>query len=95
MNDSETFARIHEVLAAEVLQPERWFYLSFFDKAFKGAVVIRAHGITTALIKTHALRINPGGEVLCRPLPDSLLPPESDRNRLLTEAEVEAIWPGL
>jgi len=52
------------MIARELEQPESWWWLSFADEnGFRGGVLTRAHGIGTAVTKTHALGINPGGEV--------------------------------
>jgi hypothetical protein len=86
--------RVEELLREELTREECWFYISFADETFKGCVIIKAHGITDALMKTHALNINPGGQVLAVPIPDTLtLPDESDRNRLLNREDVKRIWP--
>lgn len=44
--------RLEEELREELASPERWLYLSFADDdGFKGAVIIKAHGITDATSK--------------------------------------------
>ena len=86
--------RMAEVLRAELDQPERWHYVSFADREFLGAVVIKAHGTTDAVRLCHMLNINPGGQVLCVPwAAGEPLPPEHMRYRLLTKAEVKLLWP--
>src|SRR5437879_4372876 len=92
---AEYNARVAEVLLSELAEPERWHYVSFADEVFRGIVVIKAHGITDAIRLCHALNINPGGQVMCVPLPDEVLAqvPEADRMRLLTKADVQRIWP--
>lgn len=86
--------RLAEVTREELEKPEKWHYLSFADGYFKGAVVIKGHGVTDCVSKAHRLGINPGGQVMCVAFPDSMeLPDEKYRNRLLTREDVKAIWP--
>lgn len=87
--------RVAEVLRSELQQPEVWQYVSFADEVFRGVVIIKAHGITDAVTKIHALNINPGGQVICLPMPNEMLAQvhESDRERLLTKEDVLRIWP--
>jgi hypothetical protein len=92
MNNDQFFNRVAEVLSEELSEPEQWYYLSFADSEFHGAVVVKAHGITDALFVVNALRINPGGEVLCVLLPGDKIPAEEFRNRLLNKKEIEAMW---
>lgn len=88
-------ARVAEVARQELQEPELWHYVSFADKVFHGVVIIKAHGITDAVSKCHRLNINPGGQVMCVPMPDKIVAqvPEADRTRLLTKADVQRIWP--
>jgi hypothetical protein len=88
MQDENFRNRVAQLLAEELDSPEQWHYVSFADKVFKGAVVIRVHGITDALLKINALRQNPGGEVLCVPIPRDKVPEAKFCNRLLTKEEV-------
>jgi hypothetical protein len=79
------------LLAEEGKQSLGWFYLSFAtDHRFLGASIVWAHGILTAVERASHLGINPGGEVLCCPIPRKHLRrvPEDLRHRLLSEAEV-------
>ena len=87
--------RVAEVFLQEMQQPETWHYISFADKVFHGAVIIMAHGIADAVSKCHRLNINPGGQVLCVPMPEDIIAqvPETDRIRLLTREDVQRIWP--
>lgn len=95
MDDKQFKERVAEVLLGELAEPEQWHYVSFADEVFRGVVVIKAHGITDAVRLCHALNINPGGQVMCVPMPDEILAqvPETDRTRLLTRADVQRIWP--
>lgn len=95
LTDAEFQARTQQVLEEESHQPERWMWLSFADQKFLGGVVIKAHGLLHArLIEMPRFNIqSPGGEIASWTLPDELVPPESYRNRLLTEAEVYEMWP--
>jgi hypothetical protein len=91
----EWLKRVAEVSRQELQQPEQWHYVSFADKVFHGVVIIMAHGITDAISKCHRLSINPGGQVMCVPMPDEIIAqvPEADRARLLSKADVQRIWP--
>lgn len=81
--------RATQLLKEELLQPERVFYVSFASPtAFLGGIVMRGHGITDIIMRSHELHINPGGQALCFALPPEVVPPESYFNRLLTKEEV-------
>lgn len=79
--------------------PLTWWYLSFADDSlpkgsqFLGVVIIQAHGLGDAASQAHMRGINPGGEVLGVDIPTDKVPPESYRNRLLSNAELLALWP--
>lgn len=90
----EFAARVAKVLTEEMADPEQWHYLSFAtdEDGFRGAAVVLAHGITDAVTKANALKINPGGEVLCMSIPEEKIPAEEFRNRLLAKEEIEAMW---
>jgi hypothetical protein len=84
-------ARRAGIIAEERRHAARWHYLSFADDVgFLGAVIVRSHGFLTAVQRATDLGINPGGEVMCQPIPrrDLCRVPADLRNRLLTEAEV-------
>ncbi len=76
----------------------RWWWLSFADKdkapgtQFLGAVIIEGSCFLNATHRAHMLNINPGGEVMCMPIPDDKLHnfPENMRNRLLSEPEARS-----
>lgn len=86
-------ARVAAMAAAEMHAPETLFYLSFVgDEGFRGAVVTRANGPTTALMKVHRLGINPGGQVLTIELPADHRVSEDALDRLLNTEEVKAIF---
>lgn len=84
---------IKKMLETEANQPPRWFYLSFSEEHFLGGVFIEAKGLAHALAETHAIGINPGGEVLSMEISREKmnLVPSSMRNRILTREEVEGI----
>lgn len=85
--------RAAELVAQEQSQPLQWFYLSFADEEFRGAAIMQAHGFMSAVARLTMLGQNPGGECVGAPLPDTELPAENFRNRLLTKEEVKTIWP--
>ena len=92
ISDQDFQTRVAVVLAKELAQPEQWHYLSFADEVFRGAVVIKAHGVVDALGRLNQLGQNPGGEILCVAIPDDKVPEERFCNRLLTRAEVVEAW---
>ncbi len=71
----------------------KWYYLSFADKKFLGAVYLQSTDSQHAILAARALGINPGGEVLCiGPIKDDeidLHVPPTNRYRLLSAAEIE------
>jgi len=70
-----------------------WHYISFADDTgFLGAVVVRGSDLVDAVKEAHRLKINPGGEALGGAIPDGGVLPEHARNRLLSKADVDAIW---
>jgi hypothetical protein len=93
MRERTLKARMQQKLAEEMNEPEKWLYLSFADEKFNGGVVIKAHGMMDAVTKTHALGINPGGQVISIEVPDEHLPDEKFRNRLLSKEDVLEMWP--
>ncbi len=85
-------ARRAAIIAEEHRHAARWHYLSFADHTgFLGSVVVRSHGFLTAIQRATDLGINPGGEVVCTPIPrkDLWRVPTDLRNRLLSEDEVQ------
>jgi hypothetical protein len=79
------------LLAEERRHSLGWFYLSFATgHEFLGAAIVWAHGLLTAVERASDLGINPGGEVMCCPIPRKNLRrvPADLRNRLLSETEV-------
>lgn len=86
-------ARIEKLLREEMAQPLLWHYCSFADEVFLGAVIIEGHGAIDIATKTGALGINPGGQMICAPIPLEYLPDERYRNRLLSKADVLEFWP--
>jgi hypothetical protein len=95
MTDQEFMDRAVMLLEKEYDSPEKWHYLSFADEhGFLGGVIIKAHGITDAVMKTHRLGINPGGSVMSWLITDEkMLPNETFRNRLLSREEVDNMRP--
>lgn len=70
----------------------RWFYCSFADeRGFLGAIVVEATSIHDATSKANILGINPGGEVIGRPVRSERVPPEEFVNRLLAAADVDRL----
>jgi uncharacterized membrane protein YgcG len=70
---------------------EQLWWLSFASVRFLGVVIVRADSLASAIAKTHALRINPGGDVLGIPMATDearRVRPE-DIGRLLTKKETE------
>ena|ERR1700688_3762477 len=94
---AEWKARLQSLLAEEFREPLSWWYLSFAEPGrFLGAVIVQAHGPTSAIQNAHSLGINPGGQVMSLGIGIAdgrveALVPEEMRNRLLTRDEVEAL----
>jgi len=88
-------ARRAQILTDELRQPLRWFWLSFADdEQFLGGALIEAHGPMHAMEQSHKLGISPGGEcvIAVGDLPPSAVLPDSAKNRLLSEAEIEGYF---
>jgi hypothetical protein len=86
-------ARVAELLAEEATQPMRWIYLSFAGtEGWRGAIIVEAQGITSALILCNTLGINPHGEVLGRDVPDGVTVKADYCYRLLDKEEAEAAF---
>ena len=84
-------ARRAAIIAEEHRHAALWHYLSFADDSgFRGGAIVRAHGFLTAVQRATDLGINPGGGVMCWPIPrKDLWRVQPDlRNRLLSEDEV-------
>lgn len=97
MNKQEFENRVDKLLTEELKTPEKLCYMSFVDPdrpvglKFLGGIFTMAHGVTDAIQKTHAMKINPGGEVL---FAEMQIPFDLDKtllDRLLTKDEVESI----
>lgn len=76
------------------MSADPWFYISFADDdGFLGGVYVEGRNEAEALLRSHALGINPGGEaMLVGPIPPERLREHvrgEDRDRLLTAAEVK------
>lgn len=79
-----------------------WWYLSFADRdRFLGACFVETPmqdvdmGMMAAIVRAHALQINPGGEVMGTPIPHDLLEGQVEpehRERLLSRAEIDTLW---
>jgi len=97
ISDEERGELISAFLAKELAAGAEpgWYYLSFASESgFLGGCYVQGVGMGTAVQRSHALGINPGGEVLTSgPFDDEHMDeyvPVEDRNRLLTREEVEA-----
>ena len=65
------------------------FYLSFADdNGFRGACVVNASDLLTAVARANQLNISPGGEVIGLPWPSDV--PCLPMDRLMTREEIEA-----
>ena len=52
-----------------------WYYMSFSDGEFLGAVIIEADDLRDAVRKTHEQNLNPGGEIKILTIPPDADPP--------------------
>jgi hypothetical protein len=83
--------RLDTLLTEESAIPKRWHYCSFASEkcGFLGGLFIEGNGIGQISLLTHMLGLNPGGEMICLPIPDDApMPLEKYRNRLLTKQEL-------
>ena len=82
ITDEQRRAGIEKMIEQERQQKAGWWWCSFSDKekGFLGVVIVRAQGITTAIIEARRIGINPGGEVLSFEVAE---PPEIFKNVLL------------
>lgn len=81
---------------------EGWWWLSFADgerptgQQFLGVAVVRAAGFGLAVMRTHALGINPGGEVAGKEIGASCPPPAPLLDKLIADKarilELEELW---
>jgi hypothetical protein len=99
MNPLETMEpRLREKIQKELKEPARLWYLSFADESgWKGACIVPAAGILTAVLVCNRLGINPGGEVLAIPVPDHVAPllPRETVGRLLTIKDMDRYFDGV
>lgn len=89
--------RVEEFLAEEAKQPEKLWYISFADDdrgGFLGACCVVAQGMIGAVRLTHALGINPGGQVLAIQWDESIAGPcPYPPNVLMTAEDVKRYDP--
>jgi hypothetical protein len=70
-----------------------WWAISFADpgrpegEQFLGLVVVPGPSFESAILRSHIMGVNPGGEAAGIAILDGRLPTESWRNRLLSKAE--------
>jgi len=71
---------------------KRWMYLSFARKktegGFLGGAFVFADSITDAIVKTHSLGINPGGNIAAMDWPEECLPDVQYRHKLLSKEDI-------
>lgn len=88
---------VAHVMAGEVGQPAKWFYLSYAkdkkDGGFQGAVIVQAVGFTFAILRVKELEIEIHGQVVGLELTEDQIfkVPQEMRNRRLTSEELEAL----
>lgn len=74
-----------------------WMWLSFADPhkppgtQFLGVAIVRGENVAEGALEAHLLGINPGGEVLGSPLPDTIEVTEEFRNCLLDALEAKEL----
>jgi len=76
------------------MSPKPWWYISFASESgFLGAVQVQAETQERAIIQSHKLRINPGGEAMvCGPLPGEIVRAGGlPVNSLITREQIEAV----
>ncbi|MET0410396.1 MAG: hypothetical protein ABW217_03830 [Polyangiaceae bacterium] len=79
----------------EAAKPDvQLWWLSFVgEEGFRGVAIVDAPTFFEAVMKSHALGINPGGELQGYPCPDASLVPAEHIDRLLSLAELRAHKP--
>lgn len=94
LNKAERKKRFDDLLRIERLNNvERVMWLSFCDpekpkgSQFLGVIVINALGLSDAILKTHALGINPNGAILSLMMDDDEIKPEHF-NKLLSAKQL-------
>jgi hypothetical protein len=89
MKDKERQKRIAEYLAKETSEPALWWHLSFADDTgFLGVTIIQARGMITAVQLSHALGVNPGGEVQANTVDLCVPPPDAIHGKLVTDKKL-------
>lgn len=97
MNQKEFEDKVDTMLEEELKTPIKLCYISFVDperpvgNKFLGGIFTMAHGITDAIQKTHALGINPGGEVLFTVAQDSFVLDPKYLDQLLSKEVVQSL----
>ena len=92
LTTEEFTARMRELILAESPQPARIWYLSFVNEdCWLGGMLIRAPGLTHAVMISHFLKINPGGELFGLEYFDHGELTDPDLCRLLTLDECKAL----
>lgn len=98
LNKEERGKRVNQFLIDEESDnKEKCLWMSFCDpnkpkrKQFLGVIIIKTLGFTHAVIKTHRLGINPGGEIQLFELSEDAQKDikSEDFNRLLSKTELE------
>lgn len=96
---------IEKAINEAEVSPLEWWWISFADgdlpvgSQFLGVALVQAHGFGLAMLRTHTLKINPGGSVHGHPIPERMGdPPEAMRDRLVSDkAELDRLvteWTG-
>lgn len=95
----EQFAtRVEDVRRHQIMRGATadWWWLSFADprlptgSQFLGVAIVEGPTYIDAITRSHALGINPGGQVQSTDIP-VWVPPESLRNRLLSRDELDVL----
>lgn len=79
------------------MKPQRLWWLSFadynqpFEKQFLGVAIVPGSDMKSAIIASHILQVNPGGEVCAQPLDQSLSLEGDWLGRLLDRDEVDEL----
>lgn len=72
------------------IKTKSYWWLSFADKGFMGACIVAADDFLSAVSVSHALKINPGGQVAGVPVPDGYPLRPDEIGRLFNREEAEA-----
>ena len=79
-------------------EPMRWFYISFVNRsgAFMGAALVQGGNRVEAVFDSVSLQLPEGAKMGTDiEIPADKVPAKEFCNRMLSRAEIQALWPGV